>query len=555
MVYPNLKMNSLKSIELLFDPDLFSKGEELYQNGAVQEIIKLNSSLYNLIIREGKVYEVELLKPLLKGQKYSCDCSFYKSNKTCKHIVAALLYFKEYKSQLKSTEKAKVSSKPKYKSITTRSLLNQIDDESLRQFVLGYASRDKKFSDALKVNFIRQIDLEDNERKYKTLLDSLIKPISSKHAELKETEVRNFKNVIKDLLEQAHDALALKEYLEASYIIKTVLLKLHYLDHYFTERYDELEPFFIEFYKVYKELLDRTDLAVDLKDKLYDNLIELVDSSFYHSKINKYNGFEILFTSFDYSIESLEHIVNYSEKTNRTKDELAIAYSQIFRLKKELGIDNPFELNNSLSPIAENIIKNTIDVGASSIAEEIAMHFKNKYPEEIAYITLLLEMYLKSGKEAEFVETIISSFIKTKDLRLIDLINQYKLTHILQEVRERMKDQMPGELNLNARANLLKKLQDWDSLMAMMYEIKDIRTLMNYDSYLFEQFPEEVSYLYLLLIEDYLDKHLGDFATVFIDELSAHFRKKNLKKILSKMNKLISEKYSHRSKLSSSIYK
>ena len=316
MVYPNLKMNSLKSIELLFDPDLYSKGEELYQNGAVQEIIKLNSSLYNLIIREGKVYEVELLKPLLKGQKYSCDCSFYKSNKTCKHIVAALLYFKEYKSQLKSTEKAKSASKPKYKSITTRSLLNQIDDESLRQFVLGYASRDKKFSDALKVNFIRQIDLEDNERKYKTLLDSLIKPISSKHAELKETEVRNFKNVIKDLLEQAHDALALKEYLEASYIIKTVLLKLHYLDHYFPERYDELEPYFIEFYKVYKELLDRTDLALDLKDNLYENLIELVDSSFYHSKINKYNGFEILFTSFDYSNESLEHISKLLRKND-----------------------------------------------------------------------------------------------------------------------------------------------------------------------------------------------------------------------------------------------
>jgi hypothetical protein len=59
----------------------------------------------------------------------------------------------------------------------------------------------------------------------------------------------------------------------------------------------------------------------------------------------------------------------------------------------------------------------------------------------------------------------------------------------------------------------------------------------------------------MMLIEDYLDKHLGDFAAVFIDELSIHLKKKNLVKILSKMNKLIAEKYSHRTKLAASIFK
>ena len=122
---------------------------------------------------------------------------------------------------IRGIQKQKKTQKPKTtkaKSVTVRTLLSDIDGDSLKQFVLGYASRDKKFSDALKINFIRHIDLEDNEKKYKVLLDSLIRPVSSKEKVLKETEFRNFKYTIQDLLDQAHDGIALKEYVESSYI-------------------------------------------------------------------------------------------------------------------------------------------------------------------------------------------------------------------------------------------------------------------------------------------------------------------------------------------------
>jgi hypothetical protein len=548
-------MNSIKSIELLFDSDIFIKGEALYQQGAVQEIIKLNASLFTLVVRDGKTYEVELLKPLIKGQKFSCDCTFYKSNKTCKHIVASLLYFSQHKDRFTKDKQKIKKEKQKYKSITTRTLLSKISDQSLRHFVLGYASRDKKFSDALKVNFIRQIDLEDNERKYKTLLDSLIKPISSKNKELKESELRNFKKVIRDLLEQAYDALALKEYLEASYIIKTVLLKLHYIDHYFPSRIEDLIPFFKDFYALYKELLSKNDLAVDLKIILYENLIELVSSSFYHSKLNVSNGFEILINYFSEHDKILTILNEYVSAPKISKEELGISYSQIFKVKKILKYNSPFELSKSLSPITEKIIKNTIETGNIDLAEQIADQFRKEFPDEIVYTALLLEMYLKSNKENDFVNTLISTFLKTRNLRLIDLIHQYKLSHMLDEVRHRMKDQIPKEMNIYTKANFFKKLQDWDGLMSLMYEIKDIRTLMEYDKPLYKAFPDEVTYLYMMLIEDYLDKHLGDFAAVFIDELSIHLKKKNLVKILSKMNKLIAEKYSHRTKLAASIFK
>ncbi len=89
-------MPEIQSIELQFDPELFRKGEDLYNDGAILELVKINRSLYSIVIREGKVYEVELLKPLLKGQKSTCECNFYKENKSCKHIVAALIYYQEY---------------------------------------------------------------------------------------------------------------------------------------------------------------------------------------------------------------------------------------------------------------------------------------------------------------------------------------------------------------------------------------------------------------------------------------------------------------------------
>jgi hypothetical protein len=543
-------MKSLKSIELLFDPDLFRKGEILYEKGAVQEIIKINSSLFTIIIREGKIYEVELLKPLLKGHKATCECTFYQSNKTCRHIVAALLYFSEYKRQIQKQKKLLKPKVSKAKSVTVRTLLSDIDGENLKQFVLGYASRDKKFSDALKINFIRQIDLEDNEKKYKVLLDSLIRPVSSKEKVLKETEFRNFKYTIQDLLDQAHDGIALKEYVESSYIVKTVLTKLHYLDHHFPNRHTELETYFRSYYKVYDDLLNIKDLAIQLKNEIYHSLVQLVQASFYHNNINLFNGFELLITHFINKGDIAKLLNDYVKQDSILKEELSITYAQIFRLKHTLKIKDAFYIEQSKTALIEHIIKNIQESGNIDLAKTVTKKYISEYPKEISFVTILLEILIFENKEKEFIDTISKAYVASKDLRLIDLINKYQLNHILPIIRDRIKDNMPVGLENKTKAVLFRKLQDWDGLMALMYEIKDIRSLMQYDIYLFKHFPDEVSYLYLVLVEDYLDKHLGDFAYVFMNELNIHLYKREMKKVAKKIRNLIDDKYSHRTKLS-----
>lgn len=539
-----------QSIELQFDPDIFKKGEDLYENKAIIEIVKVNRSLYSIVIRDGKLYEVELLKPLLKGQKSTCECTFYKENKSCKHIVASLLYFKTYKEKLETDKLKKDTKSIKSKAISIKSLLNDVDQEDLKAFVQAYASNDKKFSNALKINFIRKVDLEDNEKKYKVLLDSIIRPVSSREIKLKATDLRHFKTIVKDLLEQAQDALALKEYVEASLILKTVLVKLHYIDHYYPDHFDEIKELFQGYYLIYNELLQAKYISVELKESTKDNLFELLNSSFYHSPLNLFNAAELICMNFPEEKDELIDVLN--EKVNRLnleKKELIITYALLFRLRYKSKDKSPFDLPPELTPLLEGIINNLTASGETKIAIETCKLYKSLYPGEIIYTTLVLELFIKQDDKVNFIKTVISSFKKSKDLRIIELVKKFEIEGVIDQVREEMKDNMPDKLSNYKKAELLMKLEDWEGLMAHLYQMQDIRTLMLYDKVLYKDYSEEVTYLYLQIIEKYLDQHIGDFANVFINELKMHLDKNKMSRITKKINTLVTDKYSHRNRL------
>ncbi len=545
-------MSDIFSIELEFDEELFKKGEELYHSGAVLEIIKLNSSLFSLMVKEGKIYEVELQRPLTKSQKATCDCTFFESNKTCRHIAAGLLFYQRFEEHKKDRKKDQVRQKRKSKSISIKSLLNNVSHEELKSFVQAYASSEKRFSDALKVSFIRKIDLVDNERKYKVLLDSLIRPVSSIDQKLKLSELRNFKNVVHDLLEQSHDAMALGEYVEASLIIKTVLSKLHYIQHYYTEQYGEVQSLMIDYYKGLMETLEIEDLSIDLREEIVSYLFNLVNRSYYHATLNVYNGFELIIGYFeDHRKEVLQILEDKLEDYKvMSKSELAILYGICFRLRVLLNIENPFELPTDLMPISERIISAILEMDEMNVAHDAVKHFKSQHPYEILYTTLLLEMYVKMKDRHSFVETVLTSFGKSKDLRIVELVKKFGNEEVLEEVRVKMQDALPSNMTRKKEAELYFRLEDWESLMKHLYSAKELILLRKYDRRLKEEgYDKEVEYLYLHCVEEYLGNHFGQSAMDFVQELKMHLERNKLHRVARKIDQLIEEKFNHRSRL------
>ena len=231
------------------------------------------------------------------------------------------------------------------------------------------------------------------------------------------------------------------------------------------------------------------------------------------------------------------------------KRELTIHFALIFRLKHELSMQSPYDIPKEWTPIVEGAIAHIVQAGAVDIAIDVAQYFIEKYPRELVYTTILLELFIRQNKRIQFVDTVIGAFKRTKDLRIIDLVKKFDIKDVMDEVRERMKDNMPSPLPHQKKSLILFKLEDWNGLLAHLYDVKEIRYLMQYDRKLYEHYKEEVTYLYMQLVEMYLDQHLGEFAYVFIDELKAHLNRNNMSSISRKINNLITEKYSHRSRL------
>ena len=160
------------SLDVMFPPDVYASGEVLFENKSVLEISKGEANTYSVFIKDGDIYEVELFKPFTKQQKFQCECGVFEQDKNCKHLVAALLGYKD----LKQPDKIKKTGKPR--TLNINSLLLNIDAVELEAFVKSYALKDKKFANALKIHFARKVELENNQDKYRLILDGLVKPVT-----------------------------------------------------------------------------------------------------------------------------------------------------------------------------------------------------------------------------------------------------------------------------------------------------------------------------------------------------------------------------------------
>ncbi len=535
------------NVELLFPHELFLKGEELFESGGVVEINKLDKNLFSFTIREGGNIEVEWLKPLTKNQKASCECEFFKIGKMCKHVIAALI---AYKSEIVSTpEEApeiEVQGK-KFASLNINSILNNLTKEDLRSFVKTYASTDKKFATSFKVHFARKVDLQDNEKKYKSILDSIIRPVSSDKNPFRSSDVRHLLNVTEEFLSQADDALALGQYYEALLLIKTSLVKLCYTLHYAPYSEAETEKAINAAHGRLMEIAINNE-SVDLKNELIDFLIELAQLSYYPYLSVRLNAITLLLF-----LNSLPENIDEVFAT---------------QLKRKVGNERQVVVINSVKIIIEySTTKNyTVDKKNQSLIDKIAGElFFNQMYEELEEFALFHKgstkdtvlFYLQSlliKKSKKSIAEAANYFAESRDLRIVDLIKQKTDVESFDKFRI-LVSKSKNKLTVNPQIYMqyLLKTEMYKELMQFLEEKKDFRYLMQYDEVLVKNFQDDIIALYEKMVEDFLNKHVGDQSHQFIDELFAHLNKIKSTKVVNKIGMLIEMKFPHRSRLDDHI--
>lgn len=539
----NSKKKFQENIELLFEDDLFLRGEEIFEQGGVLEMTAIEKNLFSFIVSDKNKFEVEWLRPLSKYQKASCDCNEFRSHKSCPHIVASLL---AYKSSL-PVEKEIPEKKEVSGSINLSMLLEKVTKEELKSFVKAYAKNDRKLSTALKVHFARKVDVKDNEKKYRSILDAIVKPVTGGDSTIKMNDVRNLNNVAGEFLEQAKDAIALNQFGEAFILIKTTLSKLCYTLHHVPHSLSLLEKNI----SVCHELMD----AITQKNAAYDVLhaaiafMQEICNYSYYSYLDLRSNCLLILLRLNQLPENVHEIIHNQLRRKREDEaQMVVLCASLVIVQVKLGESITLDAKHLhlLEKTGELLLQNAYFKEIDALCQSY-----EKVNSKMATIHLkALAVY----KPKLLVSKAALYFLHSKDLKLVDWLRQTQNNEVFSQFRaEVSRKANTHKLDPTFFTQYLFRSQQDDALMDWMIEKSDFRLLMTVDEHLFKLFPGKVTDLYENMTEAYLNQHIGQHAYVFIDELLQHLNKIKAGKVANKIALLIEMKFPHRSRMSDLI--
>ncbi len=545
-----LERNQKYDIESKYDEELVTSAEVLFEEKKIKEITRLEQGLYVIQFKNKEKNEVEILKPFTKSQKSTCDCSTYRERNVCEHILAALMALRKeaIAKELEAKSKKETTKNKRPSKLGISGILAQIEFEELKNFIASYASKNPRFSTALKVNFARKIELEDNYSKYKNLLDSIIKPVTTKSKSISNADVNLLINVSKDLSGQFLDAEALHQYLEAYLIAENVINKIEYTRYHFGSNDKELTNMSRQFHSHLISLL-KNKIAPELRGRIKEYLLKLITLSYYNFTDAILNPAFLLLDYFNLKKEEKELILSQLmtkiSASNVKYDQLPILLALIqvlnFQVYKKSTKIAPSHLKYTIE-----ILDNLIKMGQLDAAHELAdlliksdntsrnLHFK------------MLEILILREEYDEFMDQAAKAFLTFKDFRIIDSILKAMNDEQKDMVFKQIAQSLENSDEVYFVAKFLLKIGYKQELLDLIKQESDMRLLMSYSHYLLPEYPQEIEDMYLNLTKEFLDNHIGQHSNHFITEISQHLSTIGADKILKKLNKMILENFNHR---------
>ena len=540
--------------ELHFDGDIVYQGEQLYDAGAVQDIHKPEKSLWTAMVYDGIFYEVELFSPFAQRRKVSCECEGYKASKSCKHITAALFALR---TQLKDeAEKKAERLKGKIstgKKLNINTLLQDLDKDDLLNFIRGYARKDKNFNIALKAHFARRVDLVDNRAKFKGILDSIIKPITSPTTRAKAADLKNFIAVSKELTAQLEDAISLSEYTDAYYIVDAGISKAEYVRYHYDNYADETLAISNRYHELLILLYQRVH-AKQLKTNLLELIIELPQRSYYKHNRLQDHLYLLLINKEHKDKELLLRIKDICSNTLLSKKFedhdfvtiLSLILILDFHLHKLKDISWFVEQHAQLSM---NVVDRLVSVSEAQVSVKLMKKMKTHFPKSRELKRKLLQVHLSLNQLDELTKLLPKYMIQSDDTKLLyklkSKLSSEQWTGVILELIEHYKTE---ESKKSILANIYFHEEDYESLIQLMQLGLDLEIVMSYDHKLIKEYPKEIISIYRNTLSKILDGYLGDKSHDSVRKAMFHLEQLGARKIQRSVKSYLETEYQHRLK-------
>lgn len=538
-------------IELIYDDELVQQGELLYESSTVSDLSVLDSNLYVCQVKDGLNYEIEIFAPFLKKQKLNCECSFFKSNRICKHVIAVLLKIRQdFKEKDKSKETTIDSSQKKQKlaTLNINQILDEIAHDDLKAFVKNYAKTDKKFSTQLKVSFARKIDLSNNQDKYKNILNTIIRPYTGIQAKQNASELRAIIHVLEDFADQINDCIALGQYREAFNIYESAFAKLEYVRHYHQYQAEQMLKLSNSYHQMIVDFLNEK-LPPELRLEFITFLLDLVTRSYYHFADVHHNIVNLLIKkSKNKETEKLKPVIS-SLISKKNSEEQIILLALYLKLEGKYGKSQ----QTFVEPYQKNlldIVDQLLVINEETIALSILEGKQNSKRFEKDIANRLIFLYVRFDKKDKLTQTAYQAYLFTGDLKYIDILKRelddMQYNEALVNIENDLRDKKADPLFL---IRLYKREERWVELLNFFTDLQDIELLMQHDLSIYKAERTGLVSVYQQMISQYLDEHIGDVAFEYLENLKNHFKHQSMDGMLPPIQRMFKEKYSQRPRL------
>ncbi len=560
----------IKNIETNFPDNLVFQAEALMREDLIQSIQTLGKNLWTLKIGEsydelqsGKAFEVEIQLSGKKVKAFTCECDFYQSestqskDKTCKHIVTGLFALRKHllKKELEK-QKSKVPSPTKHKKLTTVSVLNSVNSEALKNFVRAYARNDKKFALALKARFAHAVQVENPKEKYIQLLHSTINSVRSAKDKINYQGVQQIQSIVKDILEQVEDAIAMDYFVEANAMLQAILLKVTPNIRKSENYEDRMKTLINLSFDQYNLMLEK-NLPPDLEEEIWKFCWEEFDRR-EHKKYNSQFHFFKLLLILTKEIGKAETLIQKIDGQleftfdKKKKGELLLFKMKLLERFKKDAVKNFVKENMDESEVLIGAIRNAIQQGNFKDAKQLAIKGLSIQKSVIVRNQLedfLLNIALKEENRKDIVIYSRNRFLTTYEFHYYTILKntsnenwEKEVANIIDSIKKH--PYTPNKKETFATIFAQEKMNK--ELIEYIQKIRSLELLEKYDIQLMEEFQKEVFELYEDFLESFLRNHLGRKTSSKIRDLFYHLKKIGAKKLVYKLVKQYREQYPER---------
>ncbi len=422
-----------------------------------------------------------------------------------------------------------------------KEIIDDIDSDDIKSFLIQYAGADKAFEMAFKSHFISRVRTShDESNKYRRLLDELVKPKNA-HNKIGPSQKKVISIVLKDLALQMNDCLSTDDYTEAYYLGKECIDKVAYLQNRYLIKDKNIEQCRVQFLAGISVILEK-QLAPAFRERIESELKLLVNRSYYIPK--SFNLIEVLNASNVLVREDKETLIDNLKAKVKSLDEKNDTIKTLVQLChpfKSLARDLMLDFSHEL------IYRALLAMIKEGKFEYVDFYIDN--PEiGFSFNTDILRIFKFIEKEEQKALTKALNALESSEYSIIQLreICEAVPDLYLRQNFEKIRSWIDG-LPFTLSSMMYAKGRMDEELIQMLYDKMDIEWIKVYDQILLERgHREKLIDLYKTVIEDYISSHIGKKSREYLERLQSHLIALGESSMYKKLFDFISEKYAHR---------